>query len=47
MNKDLYIHLTILISACSRHLLGLMVQGLDNTGRCTNNLAGCHPIETN
>jgi len=28
------------------HLLGFMVQGEDNRVRCTDNLVGCHPIQT-
>jgi len=31
----------------AHHLLGFLVQGEDNKGRCTNNLAGRHPIQTN
>jgi len=28
-------------------ILGFMVQGENNKGRCTNSLAQCHPIQTN
>jgi len=31
----------------ARHLLGFLVQSEDNIGRRTNNLDGCHSIQTN
>jgi len=31
----------------AHRVLGFLVQGEDNKGRCTNILDGCHPTETN
>ena len=37
----------LVLKGTYRHLLDFLEQNEDNTGRCTNNLDGLSPIQTN